>query len=234
MTDRRKVSVCLFAADTPESVQQRLCRAVEIYCRMNGSVEAKPESRKAEELSGLCRVARTPTGKPYFPDMPHIHFSISHSGTLWACAVCESPVGLDLQEQTHLRKENAAEAAVRFRRMAHRFFHPTEAAYVDAEGMGEEETGLKESYRRFFAVWAAREAYVKYTGQGIDRHFSEHCVIPEEQELQPIPDESGAVTSWSAMGVHFRLTHLQAGKCYTLCVCTRMPAEWRFFDLRKK
>lgn len=44
-----------------------------------------------------AKIAYGAYGKPYLPDYPHAHFNISHSGQYVACAVCERPVGLDIQ-----------------------------------------------------------------------------------------------------------------------------------------
>ena len=35
--------------------------------------------------------------KPWFPDYPHLHFSVSHSGSLSLCALGETPVGADVE-----------------------------------------------------------------------------------------------------------------------------------------
>lgn len=90
-------------------------------------------------------------GKPYFPECPWLHFSISHSGEYWACAMAPTEVGLDLQLHTKGRKE----------RISSRFFHPQENEYL-----------RRCAYRDFFDIWAAKESYVKYTGQGIDENFA--------------------------------------------------------------
>ena len=45
-------------------------------------------------------IVKTNQGKPYFSDYPHIHFSVSHSGSIWGCVMNESPVGFDLEDLT--------------------------------------------------------------------------------------------------------------------------------------
>ena len=60
-------------------------------------------------------------------------------------------------------------------------------------------------------MWAARESFVKYTGQGIDARFSEYCLIPENFDL-PEPD------GWTAENVWIR--EIPFEDAYTLCVCT--------------
>lgn len=42
-------------------------------------------------------IAKQPAGKPYFPDRPDIHFSLSHTATHVFCAVSDAPVGADIE-----------------------------------------------------------------------------------------------------------------------------------------
>ena len=121
------------------------------------------------------------------------------------------------------RSETRQEATVRFAKMAHRFFHPVEAEFVTLE-----------SFYRFFGVWTARESYVKYTGQGIDASFSEHCVIPDTKEHWPelTPPLPGPVVSWQAQGVWFWETIFEEN--YTLCVCAESEMPCRVVRLTKE
>ena len=116
--------------------------------------EAVAASGHPEITPQTCRIQRTEKGKPYFADRPDMHFSISHSKELWACAVADGPVGLDLQFHKSGRLDNIPE----------RFFHPGEDAWL----------------AKFFDVWASKESYVKWTGEGIDRHFGEFCVVDDK------------------------------------------------------
>lgn len=45
----------------------------------------------------LPPVLKRDSGKPYFPDRPDIHFSLSHTKTHVLCAVSTSPVGVDIE-----------------------------------------------------------------------------------------------------------------------------------------
>lgn len=109
-------------------------------------------------------LARTPGGKPYFPDAPWLHTSVSHSGACWICACSTAPVGIDIQ-----RIQPAREAA-----LARRFFHPDEIAWLDGHPGG------------FFRLWTAKEACVKLTGRGIDGEFSRFSVIAGGRFASPI------------------------------------------------
>ena len=104
---------------------------------------------------GDLRLARGMAGKPYFPLAPDLHFSLSHSGADWVCALSGQPLGLDLQQP---RPVDAAA-------LARRFFHMDEAAYLQAHP------------EDFFRVWTAKESYVKYTGRGIAGQFASFSVV---------------------------------------------------------
>lgn len=88
-------------------------------------------------------------GKPYFPDYPQFHFSISHSGNYAVCAASDCEVGVDIQE---IRPVKAS--------IAERFFTETERMQM------ERVTG-DEEIRMLFRIWSAKESYVKLTGRGM-------------------------------------------------------------------
>lgn len=100
------------------------------------------------ENTGNWEIAVTPRGKPYFPDHPQVHFSISHSGGHWGCAFSEGNVGFDLQE---IRKADTE-------KIAKRFFSTGENAAIAAAENPE---------LAFFEIWTAKESYVKFTGLGL-------------------------------------------------------------------
>ncbi len=208
----RKVYIYIFDNQDGRSAEERLRLAITGYCS-----EAGLEFE--EDLSEIFKVERTERGKPYFPHCPQIRFSISHSGSYWVCAVAGEQVGVDLQEHVRAKEETIEGASARFCKMAHRFFHPKEAQFVELD-----------CYRNFFGIWAARESYVKYTGQGIDASFSEYCVIPEEEEKWPGLQERSEAQSWQAEGVWFWEILYQEN--YTLCVCTKELRGCRIIDYR--
>jgi len=198
-----RVGIYIFSADDSGSVRQRMRYAVDSFCGICGL------PRPSEEA---LVIARTEKGKPYFPTLPQMHFSISHSGKYWSCAVADQNIGYDLQEREIPQKETPDEMLARHQKMAARFFHPTEAEFVSMDCRS-----------NFLTVWTAREAYVKHTGQGIDRYYSEHCVIPGSlEEMRRISGNTSDI-SWSAMGKYFRKTYYDGA--YTLCVCTETPCE---------
>ncbi len=103
------------------------------------------------------RIERTEQGKPFFPEQPALHCSVTHSGGFWLCALSARPLGVDLE------RERPVDAV----KLARRFFLPEEAAY------------LEERPEDFFLVWTAKESLVKYTGTGLAGHFTDRSVIKD-------------------------------------------------------
>jgi len=126
----------------------------------------------------LC-VVRPQYKKPYLKALPHIGVSVSRSGERWVCAVSEQPLGIDLQQENFSGTE----------RIARRFFHPAEQAF------------LAERPDAFFSVWTAKESYVKFTGEGVTDQFGDFSVVENgmlrrkigEAQLQLLPFESGYI-----------------------------------------
>lgn len=94
----------------------------------------------------LC-FSQTPLGKPLCPQTG-LHFSLSHSGDFVFCAVARTEVGADLEALRPIRPA-----------LAERVCSPAELEYVCPQGVFDSE--------RFLSVWTAKEAYLKYTGEGI-------------------------------------------------------------------
>ncbi len=98
-------------------------------------------------LSPLPTLERTALGKPYFPALPHIQFSISHSKDLILCALAEYPVGVDI-EDIRPRRETLPKYAL------------TEAEFARYQALGGD-------WPAFYTLWTRKEAWCKYTGQGL-------------------------------------------------------------------
>lgn len=167
-----------------------------LICRSEQIKEAEREilllgKRFANQysLSAPTEILRGASGKPYFADS-ELFFSVSHSGSYWACAVGNGELGIDLQRYQACHVE----------RIAKRFFHPREAAWIDGKGQ-----------EGFFLVWTAKESYVKFTGEGITDRFAAFSVV----------DEQGKIDCCQQA----RLRHIPFAEDYALCVCTAAPAE---------
>ncbi|MBQ8001503.1 MAG: 4'-phosphopantetheinyl transferase superfamily protein [Ruminococcus sp.] len=86
-------------------------------------------------------------GKPHLKG-DTVHFSISHSGDYIACAAGSAPVGIDIE------KIRTVELS-----LIKRVCTDEELSYVLS--------GNNADCERFLQVWCAKEAYLKYTGQGL-------------------------------------------------------------------
>lgn len=157
-------------------------------------------------------VHRSKLGKPYLPQYPNLHLSVSHSGNWFVCAISSQPVGVDLQEHTPLRDETPEYAVQRYCKIARRFFHRLEAEFV-----------LENPQAHFFAVWSAKESYVKFTGKGMDDTYSDFCVVNDDLRSRLPKQETIA---WQAENVSFRMCEFKDN--YTLCVCTLVPCDWEW------
>ncbi len=136
---------------------------------------------------------RTQRGKPYF-DGAAFSFSITHSGDYWICGMGEKPLGIDLQDLRPCKKEA----------IARRFFHPLEQSFLE-----------KNNWEPFFSVWAAKESYVKLTGEGITDRFSRFSVV----------DDQGNMTRVDSAALRF----LPFREGYSLCVCGEELGEVHLF-----
>ena len=86
-------------------------------------------------------------GKPYLKEYPDIHFSLSHCRQAVACAVSDSPVGIDIESI--------------------RSYKPMLAAYVLSEADLQEVMQAERPDVEFIKRWTQKESFVKLTGQGI-------------------------------------------------------------------
>lgn len=98
-------------------------------------------------ISPLPELERTELGKPYFPALPHIQFSISHSRTLILCALSDRPVGVDIED-------------IRPRRDSLPAYALTEPEFARYQSLGGD-------WSTFYVLWTRKEAWCKYTGQGL-------------------------------------------------------------------
>jgi 4'-phosphopantetheinyl transferase len=96
-------------------------------------------------------------GKPYLKNYPDIHFNLSHSEKYVACAVSDSPVGVDI-EYIHDIDMNIAKY----------YFYGTEYEYI---------LNNNNKKKAFFELWVLKESYMKMTGLGfrlaLDEFFIE-------------------------------------------------------------
>lgn len=112
-----------------------ILRALYMYCLENN------KEINFEKLS----VIRYEGEKPYF-EGTDLFFNISHSGTMWVCAIAEKEVGIDLQEVSDRD----------FEKLSSRFFTENEQQHVNLWGR-----------EGFYNIWTRKEAYCKLYGQSV-------------------------------------------------------------------
>lgn len=203
----------IFRNDDGRTGEERLKTAA-----LLGGYGKRLEGRSGMEVGAadgpeLWRAARTARGKPYFPNQPELHFSISHSGDFWVCVFSESHVGIDIQKHVGKKGESGKEANY-FERLAKRFFHLREAEWV-----GENPD------KRFFQIWTAKESYVKYTGKGIDPDFCRFCLAPDDWQMKQEKRRilKDVFFRWEAEGLWFYSMEFSGE--YTLCICCEKTEE---------
>lgn len=93
-------------------------------------------------------------GKPFAENLD-VQFNISHSGDIVVCVVDDKPVGIDIEK---IRQINL--------KIAKRIYTEDEIRYLSA-GKDFKENQDRLTLERFFELWTAKEAYLKYLGCGI-------------------------------------------------------------------
>lgn len=92
--------------------------------------------------------------KPAFLNHPEIHFNLSHSDTLVACALSDTPVGVDVQHLVKLR-----DGLVRYTM--------SDEEIAAFEALDNDDT----KQLLFTQLWTLKESYVKATGRGLTHDF---------------------------------------------------------------
>lgn len=114
-------------------------------------------------------------GKPYFTNLS-IHFNLSHSGDYVLCALSDREVGADIQQMNDIDYWKTAE----------RFFQSEEVAKMRRLAT------MEEQKRFFYKLWARKEAYGKFTGEGVTKAlFVDMIDFPEDTLWEEYEDLDG-------------------------------------------
>lgn len=89
-------------------------------------------------------------GKPFFTLRPSIHYNITHSGEYVACIFAGREVGLDIQVHREVNYQRILQRTV-----------PQEMIHEILEA--------DDPMKAFYTQWVLREAYIKWTGEGLSR-----------------------------------------------------------------
>jgi hypothetical protein len=184
----------LYDHTSPGDSEELLRAAASDYCGGADFAVARAAAAGGLDDSAFA-VARGPHGKPYFAAPPlrdRVHFSVSHSGAHWAALFHDAPVGLDI-EDLRIREKMTAE---RMERIAARFFTEDERAYLNGD--------RSDLRTRFFRVWTAKEAYVKYTGGGMSEGLLSFSALepPGGVTIATFSPGPGLICSRCARGAH--------------------------------
>ena len=106
----------------------------------------------------------TDRGKPYFENGP-LHFSISHTKRHVFVVLSEGPVGIDAEEMD--RPINP--------RLAEKVLSPAERARFDAAA---------DKQAALLRLWVLKEAWVKYTGEGLHGYPNQTDFSPDDPRIQ--------------------------------------------------
>ena len=137
-------------------------------------------------------IATAANGRPFLPDHPDIHFSLSHSGNMAMCAVSEKIVGCDIQIIDE-RRLSAAQKA----------FSAEEAEIFEK---------LDKAGRTafFYRVWVLKESLAKADGRGL--------AFPMKTVSVMISADSCAEEAGSE-GWLYRLQEVPAPEGYRAALC---------------
>ena len=105
-----------------------------------------------------------PHGKPFLKDYPHIHFNLSHCTGTALCVVSDAPVGCDVENVAPILDEDLCRRAC----------------------SEEELSRIRNSYRptvAFALLWTRKEAFLKYTGEGLTECLEEVLLSPEAKAV---------------------------------------------------
>lgn len=125
-------------------------------------------------------------GKPFLSYRPSLHYNISHSGDYVVCLLADQEVGIDVQVH---RKANYERM---LRRMVPEAQYDEILAGADAE-------------QKFFEQWVLREAYIKWTGEGLSRDLRSISMDEGSHMLLDMEEGySGAVWAMNPMEISWK------------------------------
>lgn len=97
-------------------------------------------------------------GKAYLSNYENIHFNLSHSGKLVACAISDEEVGVDIEYNDSTIDLNIAK---------HYFYNSEYESIMNSQNPSDE----------FFKFWVLKESYMKYTGLGFNLPLDKFEII---------------------------------------------------------
>ena len=106
-------------------------------------------------------------GKPFL-DSNKYYFNISHSGEYVIFAVSDDEIGIDIQKMDEIKKYLQKQSILLGKQCAQEFiFSPYEDKFIKKCN----------SFKRFYIIWTIKEAYIKYSGQGLNKTLNSFIVL---------------------------------------------------------
>lgn len=129
-------------------------------------------------------------GKPFLSLRPSLHYNISHSGKYVLCILADQEVGIDVQVHKDVNYDKLLNRMV-------------------SEDLKREILNSEDVKKAFFEQWVLREAYIKWTGEGLSR------------DMRTIPFNEG------------KRMLLQFKEGYSCAVWSMKPMEirWEYADI---
>lgn len=157
--------------------------------------------REYPEFQGSFEVEKDERGKPFLRGHEHIHISLSHSGALTACAIADSPVGVDVEQ----RKDRPGQE-----RIARRL-HEEEQRWLAARSS-------EERQRAFYDLWVRKESFMKAVGEGLRLPLNSFCTV----EADGLDGGCAVRVKQSVRGETYFLRQYELeGGDYSLAVCAQ-------------
>jgi len=136
------------------------------------------------------QLGSTSAGKPILPGSP-IEFNVSHSRDMFVCGISvKSKIGLDIQEVYSISSLD---------KIVNNYLSPAEYQYLE---------NLPSSDMRqdhFFAIWTAKEAYLKAVGDGIKENFNQVSIIPDSADHRTyrlsLPETTSEEGNWTIRSI---------------------------------
>ena len=139
-------------------------------------------------------------GKPYLKDYPHIHFNISHCDGLVACAIADTPIGIDI-EKIHPFRDS----------ILRKVLTPSEQEFLNT--FRENTDAYNEIFYRF---WTLKESRIKESGMGLSMPLTDFSF-----ELDLTREPVGIMCSQEGLCFHQR----RIGRDCFMAVCCSKTIE---------
>jgi 4'-phosphopantetheinyl transferase len=148
-------------------------------CLLSARVKLQPHS---------IRFQYSVRGKPYLDGQHEWHFNVSHSKSLFVCAVTNAgEIGVDIEQVRPMRDAQA---------IAARFFSISEARRLGLLPQDRQMIG-------FFECWTRKEAFLKATGEGLSRNTQSVSATfgpGETARFERIDEPHDNPSAWSLKG----------------------------------